>query len=155
ETGGDYTGANPTGTATLNRAFLAQQVFNNPAALADLNAIVHPAVAQHALAWHQSQTTAAYTLYEAAITFETGGDKVLDEVIVVTAPVAVRLDRVMHRDGATEQEVRARMDKQWSEEKKVARADFLVKNYANFLLMPQVVDIHSKLLGSARRPTTA
>jgi dephospho-CoA kinase len=130
---------------SLNRAYLASQVFNDPAALQQLNAVVHPAVAAHALNWHQSQS-APYTLYEAAITFETGGDKILDAVIVVTAPPEVRLKRVMLRDGASAADIQARMDKQWPEEKKVARADYLIRNYDGHFLMPQVLHIHKELI---------
>lgn len=136
---------NFTATYVLNRAYLAGKVFHDPAALEQLNALVHPAVAAHALAWHQQQT-APYTLHEAAITFETGGDRVLDGVIVVTAPPAIRLARVMHRDHTTAAEIQARMDKQWPEAKKVARADYVIYNYADQLLMPQVLRIHKALL---------
>lgn len=130
---------------SLNRAYLASKVFNDPAALKQLNAVVHPAVATHALAWHNQQS-APYTLYEAAITFETGGDKILDKVIVVTAPAEERLKRVMQRDNASADDIQARMDKQWPEEKKVARADYLVKNYGGHFLMPQVLKIHKELM---------
>lgn len=129
----------------LNRAYLASRVFSDPAALQQLNSVVHPAVAAHALEWHNQQS-APYTLYEAAITFETGGDKVLDKVIVVTAPAEVRLQRVMQRDNTSAADIQSRMDKQWPEEKKVARADYLVKNYAGHFLMPQVLKIHKELL---------
>lgn len=132
-------------TWTLNRSHLAKQVFGNDQALADLNALVHPAVAADALQWHQKQT-APYTLHEAAITFETGGDRVLAAVIVVTAPEKIRLERVMRRDQTDAAAVKARMAKQWPEDKKVAQADYLIKNFAHHLLMPQVVNIHNQLI---------
>lgn len=128
----------------LNREYLAAQVFNQPEKLAILNGIVHPAVAADSLAWHQAQNT-DYTLYEAAITFETGGYKVLDGTIIVTAPAAVRLERVMSRDGSSAVQVKARMDRQWAEERKIALADYRITNDGQQLLVPQVTAIHQQL----------
>ncbi|PHI20988.1 dephospho-CoA kinase [Lewinellaceae bacterium SD302] len=128
----------------LNRAFLAAQVFEYPEKLALLNAIVHPAVAKDSRAWHDLQK-APYTLYEAAITFETGGYKVLDAVILVTAPEATRLNRVMARDGSSSEQVRARMARQWPEEKKLELADHRIENDGQKLLVPQVLAIHDIL----------
>lgn len=137
----------PEGDLSLNRQYLAERVFHDPTALASLNALVHPAVAEDALRWHQEQAT-PYTLHEAAITFETGGDRALDAVIVVTAPAEVRLQRVMQRDDVKESDVRARMDKQWPEEKKIALADYLIDNSGDRLLLPQVLSVHRQLLNA-------
>ncbi|MEM1359985.1 MAG: dephospho-CoA kinase [Bacteroidota bacterium] len=134
------------GSYTLNRAFLAEQVFGNDQQLQLLNGLVHPAVAQDALQWHNSQENVAYTLYEAAITFETGGYKVLDKVIVVSAPEEIRLRRVMKRDGVQAAQVKARMDKQWPEARKIEMADFVIDNSGDQLLMSQVLAVHRQLL---------
>lgn len=130
----------------LNRAYLAEKVFNDENQLKVLNAIVHPAVAADALAWHEAQKGVPYTLYEAAITFETGGYKVLDKVIVVTASEATRLQRVINRDNVNEAQVKARMDKQWPEEKKAGMADFLIDNEGTQPLLPQVLEMHRQLV---------
>lgn len=143
----DAKGKMSQGNYTLNRAFLAEQVFGNDEKLQVLNGLVHPAVAQDALQWHNSQENVAYTLYEAAITFETGGYKVLDQVIVVSAPEDIRLRRVMQRDGVQAAQVKARMDKQWPENKKIELAKWVIDNSGDQLLMPQVLAVHRELLG--------
>ena len=129
---------------SLHRAHIAQRAFADKSLLSQLNALVHPAVRADAERWHRLQT-APYTLHEAALTYETGGDQRLDRVIVVAAPEALRLARVVDRDGANETEVRARMQHQMPEDEKVARADFVVQNDGRRLLIPQVLDIHRML----------
>ncbi len=131
---------------SLDKKRLASVIFSDPAALKAINAIVHPAVAADSLAWHQAQKGVPYTLHEAAITFETGGEKALDAVIVVTAPEAIRLQRSMQRDGSSEKQVQERMAQQWTEEKKVTLANFVIHNDGKSLLLPQVLHIHQALL---------
>ncbi len=86
-----------------------------------------------------------YTLHEAAITYETGGQAAFDAMIVVSAPEAIRLERSRQRDHASEQSIRDRMAKQWPEEHKLALADFVIINDGQQLLFPQVLAIHRQL----------
>ena len=130
----------------LNRPYLAGLVFNDAAQLARLNGLVHPAVARHGAAWQAAQTGVPYTLKEAALLFESGSDRALDKVITVHAPEALRLERVMHRDGATAAQVRARMAKQLPETEKLARADYIIHNDGEQALIPQVLAIHRQLI---------
>lgn len=132
-----------------NRPFVAKIVFEDKEKLAALNALVHPAVERHSRAWHETWATAGkpYTLREAALMVESGSYKFLDLLIVVTAPEDLRIQRVMQRDGATEQEVRARMKSQLPEEEKVKLADFVIVNDGQRALIPQVWQIHQAILG--------
>lgn len=134
---------NPDGS--LDRAFVAKQIFGNERLLQKLNQLVHPAVGQDGLRWHRQQTQVPYTLYEAALIFESGGNRQMDAVIVVTAPETVRLQRVMERDGVSEAAVRARMARQWPEAKKLELADYRIENDGQHLLIPQVLSIHRQL----------
>ncbi|MCB0661361.1 MAG: dephospho-CoA kinase, partial [Saprospiraceae bacterium] len=84
----------------LNRPHIAQIAFNNPEKLQQLNAIVHPAVHKDSEDWHLAQD-APYTLNEAALMVESGGYKRMDKLIVVTAPLEIRIQRVMDRDHVT------------------------------------------------------
>ncbi|RMF24535.1 MAG: dephospho-CoA kinase [Bacteroidetes bacterium] len=138
---------------TLNRAFLAKQVFHDPEKLRGLNALVHPAVHADAARWHleQSRKGASYTLREAALLFESGSYRHLDRMIVVTAPEELRIRRVMQRDGVSREAVRARMRHQWPEAEKAARADFLIQNDGEHLLLPQVLRVHRDLLNLAHK----
>ncbi len=140
-----------------DRAYVARRVFADAALLAALNAIVHPAVERHSRAWHeqQAQTGCPYTLKEAALLVESGSHRFLDALIVVTAPEAVRIRRVMVRDGATETDVRARMQRQAPEAEKVDLADFVIVNDGQHALIPQVWAVHQALLARARPPESS
>lgn len=135
----------------LDRAYLASKVFNAPDELEKLNALVHPAVFEDGMAWEaeQEHNGAKYTLKEAALLFESGSNVTLDKVIVVSAPKEVRIERVMQRDGLSREEVLSRIARQWSQEDKEARADYLLNNDGNVLLLPQVIDLHQRLLDFA------
>jgi dephospho-CoA kinase len=128
----------------LDRAFLAAQVFSSAERLGQLNALVHPAVAKDFMKWVADHAHHPYLIKEAAILFESGAYKAVQETVLVTAPEAVRIARVMLRDGVTEAEVRQRMTHQWPEERKAAMADFIVVNDGRSLLIPQVLELHDK-----------
>ena len=131
-----------------NRAWVAQIAFAQPDKLAALNALVHPAVERDSRDWHRQQADggAPYTLREAALLIESGNHRWLDALIVVTAPEALRLQRVMQRDGLSAEQVQARLANQLPEADKVGLADYVVANDGQQLLLPQVLAIHPQLL---------
>ncbi len=131
---------------SLNRSWIANQVFQNKSLLEAYNEIIHPAVKADALAWQTSQENAPYTLKEAALLFEAGSYKELDGVICVTAPESQRLSRVMARDGVSKEQVAARMVNQWSEKDKTALSQFVIDNDGQHALIPQVWSVHHALL---------
>ncbi len=137
---------------SLNRARIAEQVFADEALLQKLNAIVHPAVHRDLQAWFRQQEAIGhpYAIEEAALLFESGGYKMLDKIIVVVAPEAERIRRVMERDGLSEAQVRARMEKQWPEASKAGMADFVIVNDGAHPLPEQVARIHRLLLEEAK-----
>lgn len=130
----------------LDRAYLAGIVFNDRAKLEQLNGIVHPAVREDSIRWDAQHQDTPYTLREAALLYESGIYQLLDQIITVTAPEALRIQRVMQRDGVDEAAVKARIDKQWPEEKKVALADFIIHNDGEQSLIRQVYQIHQQLI---------
>lgn len=129
----------------LDRAFLARVVFSDAQKLQILNSIVHPIVIQEAKDWAARQKT-RYSLKEAALLFESGSYKELDYTILVTAPLDLRVQRVMHRDGMTEQQVLERISKQLSDEEKLQLTDFVIVNDGITPLLPQVWTLHQKFL---------
>lgn len=133
----------------LNRAWISGKVFGDPGLLERLNALVHPAVALDGLEWQKQQAGRPYTLKEAALLFESGSYLFLDKIIVVTAPLELRMQRVMARDGVPMQAVKDRIDRQMAEEEKVQRADFVIYNDGNRMLIPQVMAIHRELVALA------
>ncbi|KUJ60959.1 dephospho-CoA kinase [Flavobacteriaceae bacterium CRH] len=112
----------------LNRAKLAEIVFNNKEKLARLNAIVHPAVKNDFEEWLLQYKNYEYIIYEAAILFESGRYKECDLIITVTAPVEVRIERVLKRDNTTREQVLSRMQMQWNDENRISRSNFVINN---------------------------
>lgn len=111
----------------LNRPYIANLVFKDASALAQLNALVHPAVAQDFIEWVGVQE-APYVIKEAAILFENGGSKLCDSVILITAPETLRLKRVLERDNSSVEAIQDRMSKQWSDDRKIPLADYHIEN---------------------------
>lgn len=129
----------------LDNKYLAKLVFDNTEKLNKLNAIVHPVVIQHGRDWGERQKT-EYSLKEAALLFESGSYKELDYTILVTAPIDVRIARVMGRDGVDREAVLQRMAKQMPEDEKATLADFTIANDGMSALLPQIMEIHKKLI---------
>ena len=127
---------------TLDRQKVAGIVFNDPEKLKQLNEIVHPAVGKAFGKFCVDHAHAKFVIKEAAIIFEAGIDKHLDGTILVTAPDAVRIQRVMKRDGISEDEVRARMARQWPDMKKLPLAKWKITNDGKAPLLKQVLKIN-------------
>ena len=134
---------------TLDRRMLAEIVFNDAAALEKVNSCVHPAVARDFEYWCTQQTS-PYVLEESAIIFERGLASRFEKVILVTAPESIRIERVCARDQVAPETVRQRMNNQWTEEKKMTLADFIIYNDHEHLMTPQVMEIHRQLFQMAR-----
>ena len=132
------------------RPVLAEIVFNDPALLDQLNKIIHPAVRNVYQQWCLQNTGVDYTLYEAAILFESGHYREMDKVICVTAPEQLRIKRVMERDHLTRQEVERRMANQWDEGKKIALSDYVIRNDETVMVIEQVLSVHNRLVQSSK-----
>lgn len=129
----------------LNRKHLSSIVFNNKEKLELLNSLVHPATIADAKEWFSKQQS-PYVVKEAALLFESGTAEGLDYIIGVTAPAALRIKRVMDRDGVTADEVKRRMTNQVDEALKMKLCDFVLHNNEQELLLPQVLALHNELI---------
>lgn len=129
----------------LNRAKLAEIVFNDKDKLAQLNAIVHPAVKNDFEVWLLQHKNYEYIIYEVAILFESGRYKECDFIITVTAPEETRIERVLKRDNTTRDQVLSRMQMQWSDEKRISRSNFVINNDNLKNARKEVVKILKKL----------
>ncbi len=134
----------------LNRTYIAGVIFQKSDLLSKINALVHPAVHKDGELWHQAQQ-APYTLREAALLYESGGYRHMDRMIVVTAPLELRIQRVMERDSVERAAVEARIARQWPEEKKTALADYLIHNDGNTALLPQILAVHHQLMAVSQK----
>lgn len=129
----------------LNRKYLASEVFNQPDRLKRLNELVHPRVAIDYAQWVAGQANVKYVLKEAALLFESGSYRTLDKIIVVTAPETTRIERVLKRDThRSRKQVQEIISNQIREEEKVERADYVIINDENTLLVPQVLSLHNQ-----------
>jgi len=132
----------------LDRASLGKIVFSDKNKLEALNALVHPAVFKDANDWQEmhKKAGALYTLKEAALLFETGSYKTLDKIIVVSAPLELRIERVMQRDKLSRDEVLKRIDSQMSQEEKEKMSDFILQNINLKELEEAVQSLHHLII---------
>lgn len=112
----------------LNRAALAQIVFSDTEKLALLNQIIHPAVQKEFEIWLLKHQEFPLIVYESAILFESGNYKFFDTIITVTAALETRIQRVIHRDNSTRDQVLERIKVQWSDEQRQEKSDFIITN---------------------------
>jgi dephospho-CoA kinase len=125
---------------SVNTAYIANQIFNDDEKLATVNGIMHPAVRLAFDSFAKLQNN-ALVFNEAAIIFEAGGHEKFDKTILVIAPKAVKIKRILTRDAISESEIESRMAKQWSDDQKIPLADYIIKNGDNDMLLPQINEI--------------
>lgn len=130
---------------SVNRPFIAQQVFNNKALLKKINAIVHPRVAEHFKTW-LSRQNAPYVIKEAAIIFENDLEHQYDAIITVVAPKEERIKRVVTRDDSSKEKVMAIIENQLPDDEKVKRSDFVIENIDLEDVKNKVLQIHNRLI---------
>ena len=134
----------------LDRKYISSIVFSDPAKLQQLNALVHPATKKDGEAWMQQQTS-PYAIHEAALIFEAKVAERLDQVIGVSSPIELRIKRAMDRDKVSREEVLKRMDQQLDEDVKMSKCDLVLINDDQQLLIPQVLDLHEKLIALSKQ----
>jgi len=135
---------------SLNRKYLSETVFSDPEKLSVLNGLVHPRVRLDWANWIEEHKHEPYLLREAALLYEAGASELVDKVIVVTAPEPMRIARVLRRDAhRTAEQIKEIMQRQWPEEEKIKRADFVIHNDERELVVPQVIKLHHLFSGSA------
>jgi len=132
----------------LQRGVLASRAFADSDSTARINALVHPAVHDDFVAWRAAQDV-PFIIREAAILFESGTAAACDAIILVEAPIDVRLQRVKARSGWSEESVRERMAQQWPDGQKRAKLgadDYIVDNGGDEgQLWPQVEHLYGLL----------
>lgn len=129
----------------LNKSYVASKVFSDQSLLLQLNDLVHPIVQDDFEKWCLLQD-AVYVIKEAAIIYESGSFESLDCTILVQAPEDLKIKRVMLRDSMSKLSVESRMKTQWSDEKKISYADFIIVNDEKQSLLTQVLQIHKSIL---------
>ncbi len=116
------------GEGELNRCYLADQIFGDESKREALNAIVHPAVRRDFLAWADAQGDVPYVVLESAILFDADLHNFVDHTVAVLAPVPMRIERVVNRDGCSVEQAKARIAAQMSDDELHRRANHTVVN---------------------------
>jgi len=130
----------------LDRKQLASVVFHDPKALEFINLLIHPLVRNDFDEWSRLKKESAYVIEEAAILFETDAYKLLDFTITITAAEDLRIKRVVDRDGVDSESVLSRIRNQMDEKDRIRMADAVIINDETVLVIPQVVELHHRLL---------
>ena len=130
----------------IDKNKLASIIFNDPKTLQKVNSIVHPKVHEYFKKWIEKKKSAKYVIEEAAILFESGTYKKLDITINVHADKLIRIDRVVKRDNINSEAVENRIKNQLSDEERIELADFTIFNNGKQMVLPQVIEIHNKIL---------
>ncbi len=115
-----------TRDGAVDRDLLAERVLADPAELAALEAIVHPAVHHERTRFIVEHGDAPVLLFDIPLLFETNGEQAFDKVIVVSAPAEIQRQRVLGRAGMTPARLDAILARQVPDEDKRAKADFVV-----------------------------
>lgn len=133
-------GADIYADGALDRQRLAAEVFSDSRALSDLNALVHPAVMRDFAAWAGRQA-GPYVILESAILFDAGLERRVDRTVAVLAPLPLRIERAVRRDGCDEERIRRRIAVQLDDDTLATRADYTVVNILEADLEPAVAEL--------------
>jgi len=134
-----------TKSKEVDKQKLASIVFTDKEKLQQLNELLHPLVYKRYVEWIDKQQ-ASYTILEAAILFESGFDEYVNQSICVYATKRSRMKRIINRDHFEKEQIEARMNNQWSDQEKNNRADYIIDNNEDKMIIPQILKIHKKLL---------
>ena len=129
----------------LNKSLLASYLFANAENTARINRIVHPRVKTDFCRWMEQHADKEIVGMECAILFEAGFEDAVDAVVMVYAPEALRIERAMKRDHATEAQIRARISAQMNDEEKCKRADYIIYTDGSISLDSQLSTLITQL----------
>lgn len=129
----------------IDRAKLAGLIFNDPELLAKVNAIVHPAVASHFIQWCSAHSNSKLVVFESALLVQSGLASIMDFVITVTAPEAIRTERILGRPGMTSDKADAIMKSQPDDAAMIKRSGYVIQNDGIHPVLPEVLKLYDLL----------
>lgn len=132
----------------VNKKMLAEIIFSDEIALKKVNQIIHPKVRNYFNVWMISNENAPYVIEEAAILFESKANLEMDFTINVHADELIRIDRVVKRDNINTELVKERMKNQLTDKERISLSDFTIYNDGEQMVLPQVLEIHNKIIKS-------
>lgn len=131
----------------INKPLLASYIFTSAENASKVNSIVHPYVKNEFLNWADRYFLLGYNIVaiESAILFEAGFNDIVDKIVMVHAPLEIRVDRVIERDNTNREKVMDRIKSQMDDDVKISMSDFVIENDGRFLLDSQVDKLISEL----------
>lgn len=132
---------------SVNRPLLGSRAFADEESTKALNEITHPAVTEKIkeIIAEKSKEEYKAVIIDAIALFESGEDRLCDFTVAVCAPVDIRLERIMKRDGITEEKAMERINAQKEESFFTKRADFILWNYPPYDLSKEIIPIISQI----------
>jgi dephospho-CoA kinase len=134
----------------LNKPFIASKIFRNKDYLQKMNGIVHPKVASHFKRWLKKQDS-AYVIKEAAIIFEHNKEANYDFIVTVIANLDDRINRVIKRDNSNKSKIESIIRNQMSDEEKIKKSHFIIKNDSLEDTKSQVIKTHQSILKHTKK----
>lgn len=132
-------------TGEINRGYIANSIFGNESLLQKINGIIHPAVKARMLAFEQKYQN-KLIVKESALLFEAHLESTVNKIVVVSAPLELRIKRSMLRDGISRLQIEERIAKQWPQDEKIKNAHYVIDNSEQVLVLPQVLNLYQKLI---------
>jgi dephospho-CoA kinase len=129
----------------LNAKLIASKIFHNDELRKKVNELIHPIVRADFENWALNQNS-ELVFNEAAILFETGSYRNFDAIVLVCAPIELKIERVMNREKSSREAVLERMSKQWSDEDKMKLTDYSILNDNQTPILIQLEEIINNLL---------
>lgn len=129
----------------LNKPLLASYLFGSAEHAAQVNAIVHPRVKDDFRLWCSARSERPWVGMESAILLEAGFREEVDKVVMVYAPLDVRIQRIVSRDASSRELIEQRIRHQMDDEEKRKMADYVIVNDGNSPLISQVLTLISSL----------
>ncbi len=132
----------------VQRDVIAGKIFGNPQLLAEVEKLVHPAVMRDFCRWKESvaEKMPPFVIMESAILLEKPLVRgFVDATLTVSAPLELRIERVIKRDNVDRARVLARMSAQWSDEQREALSDFIIFADGRQALLPQIERVYDAM----------
>ncbi|MDR1738777.1 MAG: dephospho-CoA kinase [Candidatus Symbiothrix sp.] len=128
-------------TGVLNRPMLATLIFNRKEDMKFVNSVIHPEVQKHFEDWKTQHADKAWTGIESAILFESGFHLLVDQILLVTAPLELRIERVRKRDGLDRETILQRIRHQLPDEQKAFLSEYVLINDNQQAIIPQICEM--------------
>lgn len=129
----------------LNKSLLASYIFGHPDHAKRVNGIIHPRVKEDFHRWAEERNAFSIVGIESAILIESGFEDEVDLVIMVYAPLEIRIQRAIKRDCSTRELIMKRIQSQMDDEEKSEYVGYMIVNDDETPLMPQVLELMSLL----------